>query len=578
MEPVTHVLTGACLARTGFNRRAAYATVTMAIAAELPDIDVLWKVRGPVESFAHHRGITHTFLGLPVEAGILVAAVYGFHRWRLARSKASSSPHTTPISKLNAAPVRWGWLYLGALVALLSHLLLDYTNNYGIRPFYPFNGHWFAASIVFIFDPVIFALLLVALVLPPLFGLINAEVGGKRQRFRGRGMAIGALVGIVALWTFRYVQHSRAEEIAFAQTYEQQMLPVSLPDAGRGPIPPLPPIAAKPSSDFSSDKGDAPTDARDNPATEDAELVQPPAKLLQVQRVALSPDPINPFHWSAAMDYGPLYQLATVDTRSGAISPDQVTYPKMADDAVLRAASASPLGRTYLDWSSMPILSEEQPANAPRPGTRPVTRVLFRDPRFMGDVSWLRLTDRVPLTAVVTVDDNGHVVRQTMDGSSEPAGRSAPPDVHWSLAALGSASSERHVSHHVVTSPMAAAENQPVATLTQPTAAPAQPAATPAQPKAALSEPAAPTLSVASPSAVKSPPPVTKTEPIAPVVTPSPAPALAPPPPVPAPKPVATNPPSSGKTEPGLFERAYDGAVLRVHRVQAWLHWLTNPR
>ena len=60
MEPVTHILTGVCLARTGLNRRAAYATLTMAVAAEFPDIDTLWGLRGPVEGFAHHRGNTHT--------------------------------------------------------------------------------------------------------------------------------------------------------------------------------------------------------------------------------------------------------------------------------------------------------------------------------------------------------------------------------------------------------------------------------------------------------------------------------------------------------------------------------------
>ena len=85
MEPVTHVLTGACLARAGFNRRAAYATFAMAAAAELPDIDSLWAFRGPVETFQHHRGITHTFLGVLFEAAFVVLVVYGIHRWRAAR-------------------------------------------------------------------------------------------------------------------------------------------------------------------------------------------------------------------------------------------------------------------------------------------------------------------------------------------------------------------------------------------------------------------------------------------------------------------------------------------------------------
>jgi inner membrane protein len=34
MEPVNHFLTGAVLARTGFNRRTAYATLAMTFAVE----------------------------------------------------------------------------------------------------------------------------------------------------------------------------------------------------------------------------------------------------------------------------------------------------------------------------------------------------------------------------------------------------------------------------------------------------------------------------------------------------------------------------------------------------------------
>jgi len=40
MEPITHLMTGAVLSRAGFNRKAAYATVAMTIAAEAPDLDV----------------------------------------------------------------------------------------------------------------------------------------------------------------------------------------------------------------------------------------------------------------------------------------------------------------------------------------------------------------------------------------------------------------------------------------------------------------------------------------------------------------------------------------------------------
>ena len=97
MDPVTHVLTGAVLARTGFNRRAAYATLAMAAAAEFPDIDYVWSFFGPIVGLQHHRGITHTFLAVPFEALLITGIAYGVHRLR-----------KSPITKANIA---WGWLY-----------------------------------------------------------------------------------------------------------------------------------------------------------------------------------------------------------------------------------------------------------------------------------------------------------------------------------------------------------------------------------------------------------------------------------------------------------------------------------
>jgi len=360
MEPVTHILTGACLARSGFNRRAAYATLTMAVAAEFPDIDTLWSLRGPVEGFTHHRGITHTFLGIPFEAAILVAAVYGLHRWRLARHQPSS---TKP---LTVAPVRWAELYGFALLALLSHLLLDFTNNYGLRPFFPFNAQWYAASIVFIFDPLIFALLLGALLAPPLFGLISAEVGAKRQPFRGRGWAIAALVGVVVLWMFRAVEHENAVELALSQSL---LSPAS------------------------------------------AEIPLAPTVYLDAEDAMASPDPLSPFRWSTVTDFGPVYQRAEIDTRRGTVRVADSLEAKPDRSAAVLAAEASPLGRAYIDWSPMPFV------DADRSGSKGDTVVSFRDPRFMG--GWLQASGRSALSGSVTVSASGQVLRQSLDGRVE---------------------------------------------------------------------------------------------------------------------------------------------------------------
>ena len=39
MDPVTHMMTGACLSRAGLNRKTGLATLTLTLALEAPDID-----------------------------------------------------------------------------------------------------------------------------------------------------------------------------------------------------------------------------------------------------------------------------------------------------------------------------------------------------------------------------------------------------------------------------------------------------------------------------------------------------------------------------------------------------------
>jgi inner membrane protein len=384
MEPVTHLLTGACLSRTGLNRRAAYATLTMVVAAEFPDIDSLWSLRGPVEAFQHHRGITHTFLGLPFEAALIVAGVYVWHRWRVRRAGTHTGVRTKP---LTVAPVRWGVLYGLALVALLSHLLLDYTNNYGLRPFFPFNDRWYAASIVFIVDPLMLALLLGALILPWIFGLVSAEVGAKKQPFRGRGWAIAALVGILGWWGLRAVEHQRAVQMAMAQSMVAPT-PESTTDATQPPV---------------ADSAYVPT-------------------FLPARAALASPDLLNPFRWSAVMDFGPVYRLAEIDTYGGTLTTGETTYPKPARSATVLAAQRSKLGRAYMDWSPMPFV-EVTKANGEMAAdgggfSTAATVVTFRNPRFLG--GRLRETGRQPLTGTVELDAADHVVLQTMDGHVEP--------------------------------------------------------------------------------------------------------------------------------------------------------------
>jgi inner membrane protein len=366
MEPVTHFLVGACLGRAGLNRKTRYATLVAVLAAEAADIDVLWGLAGPVEELKHHRGITHTFIAVPVVAAAAVGLVWLFDRgmqaWRRRKSKILGQNAKAP-----TAPIRWGWLYLTAIVAALSHLLLDWTNNYGLRPFFPFNPRWYAGSLVFIAEPLLWVLLLAAFLIPALLGLVGGEIGARKKRFRGQGWAIFALTGMALLWGWRWAEQGRA----------------------RGMV-------------------------------ENMRISAAPMK-----RMALEPYPINPFRWHAILETADYYQTAEIDTRSGEIASDAQLIYKPPVTAAVEAAKQTPLGQVYLDWGTWAVVRDlgpvavagmEPPQLPPR---RTWTTVEFDDLRW--DYSYLgtglgaeRSPQQSPLSGWVYIvdgrDDAGEAV------------------------------------------------------------------------------------------------------------------------------------------------------------------------
>ena len=353
----------------------------MGVAAEFPDIDTLWGLKGPVASFEHHRGITHTFVGLPFEAALIVLVLYLVHSWRQRRL---AIPGKRLLRDDRKAPARWGSLYWFTLVALLSHILLDFTNNYGVRPFFPFNPRWYSGSIVFIFDPLIFLLLLTGLLMPWIFGLVGQEIAGRRQAFRGAGWPRAALVAIVVLWCFRGYEHNLALALANQQTMR---------------APAVPEVDADPQS---SDPA--------SPA---------PRPLLLASGSLASPDPLSPFRWYVATDYGRSYQLGTVDTQRGAFSPDRVLN-KPDPNPMIRVAEGSQLGRVYLDWSPMPSItasSDRLPSSGSAFSSG--TTVTFSDVRFLNGPAFLQGQRMPPLTGQVLVDPHGQVAAEGLGGRFE---------------------------------------------------------------------------------------------------------------------------------------------------------------
>jgi len=191
LEPITHFLTGAVLGRAGFNRKTALATATMTLAAEAPDLDVFAGLKGPVYGFAHHRGFTHSFLGLILTSALVTVVVY--LAW-LVRGRRTNVPDLPP---------RWGLLFLFAYIAGLSHILLDFTNNYGVRPFWPFWEKWYSWDIVFIVEPALYIILVGGLILPVIFSR-------HKPIPRGQTAAKVALLCVVVLYAARDSEHRRA--------------------------------------------------------------------------------------------------------------------------------------------------------------------------------------------------------------------------------------------------------------------------------------------------------------------------------------------------------------------------------
>jgi inner membrane protein len=337
MEPFTHFFTGACMGRAGFNRKTAYATLAATLAAEAADMDIFWGLRGPVEGLKHHRGITHTFIAVPVVAAVIVGLIWLLHRWNEKRRRRKLArldlSHGEPIPpRLEPRPVRWGWLYLACFIAALSHILLDWTNNYGVRPFFPFNPRWYAGSFMFIAEPILWGIFLVAFVLPWLLGLADREIGARRVRFRGQGWAIFALAGMAALWIWRWTEHGQAR--AMLDNTQVASAPVS--------------------------------------------------------RMAIEPYPVNPFRWHAILETRDFYQTAEVNTSAGSIDSDPQTdvLYKPSDTPAMEAAKRTFLGRVYLDWGTWAVVRDlgQEPIEGVQPPQLPPnqswTTVEFTDLRF----------------------------------------------------------------------------------------------------------------------------------------------------------------------------------------------------
>lgn len=141
MDNLTHSLVGALIGQAGLKHRTGLAMPALILGANLPDIDAACMVYG-IESLAMRRGLTHGPIAWVLLPLALAGILWWYDRWQERRGKR-------PETRL---PVRFGQLYLLALIACLTHPALDWLNSYGIRFLAPFSQRWFYGDALFIID------------------------------------------------------------------------------------------------------------------------------------------------------------------------------------------------------------------------------------------------------------------------------------------------------------------------------------------------------------------------------------------------------------------------------------------
>ena len=180
MDPITHGIAGALLGKGYFaDRKGRLAIFAATLGAVFPDIDIIDEIvsRDPLAIVKYHRGITHSFVGLPFFAALLAWLT----RW-IARRRGIETPS-------------WAMLTLIYGIGIASHIVLDGMTSFGTRMWTPISQQRVAWDLLFIIDFSFTAIIL----LPQSAAWICSD----RAKGRMRAVCMWALftLGAIAAWT-----------------------------------------------------------------------------------------------------------------------------------------------------------------------------------------------------------------------------------------------------------------------------------------------------------------------------------------------------------------------------------------
>lgn len=344
MDNLAHTLVGASLAESGLKRWTPLGTAALVAGANLPDVDALVSFWGQDAALLHRRGWTHGVLALALQPFLLAGLLLAYDRW-VRRRRQPDQP-----------PARLGPLVALSAIAVLSHPLLDWLNNYGVRWLMPFDGRWFYGDALFIVDPWFWAVGAAAPVLAhsatwrgklgwSLLGLLTSAVVLVPGMVPWPAKLLwGALV--VALVTVRARRDGslEASRVGQAAVATLALYSLSLWVSSR--------VAEARAADWLRDQG----------AT--------------VLAAHAGPLPANPLAWDVIVEVPDAYRFFTIGPggSSASLVESTAALPRRPPDAIVQAALSRPGLEGLRGWLRFPSWQVEESASG--------WRVTIRDVRY----------------------------------------------------------------------------------------------------------------------------------------------------------------------------------------------------
>jgi membrane-bound metal-dependent hydrolase YbcI (DUF457 family) len=350
LDNLTHTLVGVTLVRAGLGGRVPGATLTIALASNLPDADIVTAAWGQVAYLAAHRGPTHGPLGV-LAFGIAAALMAVLWRARPRENRARA------------------WDGFGTLAAVgvtgtLLHVLMDLPTQYGTRLLSPFVETWFS----FDWMPIIEIYLWVALAA----GFLAARYNRERRRAIARVvLAVG-----LSIYAGRALLHARALEIAATTRADGTAAPCAT----------------------------APVLTR-HPTIIEAAAAGPGACL----QAAALPGFLSPFEWRLIRQQADGYEMRDISLLGDEPLSSRVFVPSESDTSVARARATDTM-RVFLFFSRFPAT---RAATLPD-GTRRVRAIDVRFVGLPPQALEPDPQARAPFVATVEIGPEGRVLSERL--------------------------------------------------------------------------------------------------------------------------------------------------------------------